>query len=58
MKNCLVTGATGFVGKRLVERLIKDKINVYGVSKVEHQHTIKLLHIICDLEKNEIQLMF
>ena len=56
MKNCLVTGATGFVGKRLVEKLIMDGLNVYGVSKNTNTPFIheNYKHIKCNLEKSEI----
>ena len=29
MENVLVTGASGFIGKNLVDRLLKEKVNVY-----------------------------
>jgi len=56
MKICLVTGSTGFIGKRLVHRLLKDKIIVYGVSRnLNYNFSSKnYFHIKCDLLKSEI----
>ena len=56
MKNCLVTGATGFVGRRLVEKLVMDQLQVYGVSRNSYSPFSykNYKHIKCDLEKSEI----
>ena len=56
MKNCLVTGATGFIGKRLVEKLLTVQLKVYGVSRsANNSFTNKnYKHVKCNLEKSEI----
>ena len=34
-KNVLVTGGSGFVGKNVIKRLIKDKIRFYAPTRSE-----------------------
>ena len=56
MRNCLVTGATGFIGKRLVEKLLTDQLTVYGVSRSANNSFANknYKHVKCNLEKSEI----
>ena len=34
MKNAMITGAGGFIGRNLTERLLRENIQVYGLDKI------------------------
>ncbi len=40
MKRAVITGAGGFIGRNLTERLIREKIQVYGIDKEAAQERI------------------
>ena len=42
MKKILVTGAAGFIGYHLVERLIDQKLDVYGLDNINDYYDVKL----------------
>ncbi len=55
MKTAVVTGATGFIGKALVDELVKKKFEVYAISREKKEcnlfredNSVKL--ICCDLD--------
>ena len=54
--NILVIGGTGFIGKYLIEKLPKDKFNIFSLSK-KVKRKIKRIknvnYIFCDISKKE-----
>ena len=40
--NILITGIAGFIGSKLAENLLKDKINVYGIDNLNSYYSVKL----------------
>ena len=57
MTNYLVTGATGYIGKRLVDYLVKnnnDSIVALSKSKNNFQSYTNLKNVNCDLVKSKV----
>ncbi|MDA9591962.1 NAD-dependent epimerase/dehydratase family protein, partial [Pelagibacteraceae bacterium] len=57
MTNYLVTGATGYIGKRLVDYLVKnnnDSIVALSKSKKNIQSSTNLKIVNCDLAKSKV----
>ena len=40
--NILVTGAAGFIGFHLCERLLKDNHRVFGIDNINNYYDVKL----------------
>jgi UDP-glucose 4-epimerase len=52
MKNYLVTGATGFIGSRLINLLSNTECKIKIISRYRHDY---LETIICDLQKEDLR---
>ena len=51
MKNVLVTGSTGFIGKNLIKRLLNQDVNIYvlarnNIDNIEFAQSEKINYII------------
>ena len=53
-KNCLITGATGGIGRKLVELLLENHCNVFLTSK----HNSKLKNLVKSLEYNDSKIFY
>ena len=40
--NILITGVAGFIGSKLAENLLKDKLNIYGIDNLNSYYSVKL----------------
>ncbi|MEZ5024267.1 MAG: NAD(P)-dependent oxidoreductase [Chitinophagales bacterium] len=40
MKKILITGASGYIGSQLIERLSKENVTIIGTDIVEKKHSI------------------
>ena len=57
-KNILVVGGTGFLGRNLLDNLLKKNYNLYSLSKSKKNHFKKVKHLSCDLtKKNQIRIL-
>ncbi|MBR6199848.1 MAG: NAD(P)-dependent oxidoreductase [Spirochaetales bacterium] len=58
MKNVLISGANGFIGRNLIQRLVSDNIHIYALVLPEEKlseifHNSEVTVIKCDLEKDD-----
>jgi UDP-glucose 4-epimerase len=56
MKKIIITGAGGFLGKKLIEKVINQKISIYAMDRIDNFpiHSELLKYYKCNLEINDI----